>query len=319
MKKTLLSISLLAAMAASAQTTVTFEDLTLAPETYYTGSDGAGQFVSNGVIFPNQYDATYEYWSGGWAYSNTTDVTTAGYANESSAYAGSGAGGSAKYVVAYDASLDFGTTSVVLGNVDFTNTTYAALSMLNGDTYGKVFGSPNNALGQPDGTNGEDWFRLLIIASDQAGVAIDTAVVYLADYRFADNSQDYILDTWQSVDLSSFGALRYLDFKLQSSDVGAFGMNTPAYFAMDNLRFGTVGITEHTTAAFTLYPNPSSTVVTIKGQAGNLSVFNAAGALVYSESTSGLTAVSIENWNNGFYIVELSNETGVTRSTLVKN
>ena len=317
MKKTLLTIGLMTAISASAQTTtVSFEDIILATETYYNGSDGEGEFVSNGVTFPNEYTG---YWSGGWACSNTTDVTTAGYLNESSAYAGSGAGSSANYAVAYGGSIDFGTTSVVVGSADFTNTTYAALSMLNGDAYGKVFGSPNSALGQPDGTNGADWFRLLVIASDQEGAAIDTVAFYLADYRFANNTQDYIVDSWETVDLSSLGELRYLDFKLQSSDVGSFGMNTPAYFAMDNLRFGTVGLQEHAVAAFTLYPNPAKTNVTIKGQAGMLKVFSTTGALVYNGTTSGMTALSIENWNNGFYIVELTNETGVTRSTLVKN
>ncbi|HMO36139.1 MAG TPA: DUF4465 domain-containing protein, partial [Gemmatales bacterium] len=39
-----------------------------------------------------------------------------------------------------------------------------------------------------------------------------------------------------TVDLSGLGAgTSALTFELTSSDVGPFGMNTPAYFAMDNL------------------------------------------------------------------------------------
>jgi hypothetical protein len=318
MRKTVLAFGLLTTIGAAAQTTVSFEDLALAPETYYSGSDEAGHFVSNGLIFSNVYDNMYNYWSAGWIYSNTTDVSTAGYLNQSSAYTGSGADGSANYAVAYGADLDFG-TAVVVGGADFTNTTYAALSMLNGDAYGKVFGSPNNALGQPDGTNGEDYFRLLIIGSDVNGMAVDTVIFYLADYRFSDNSQDYILNTWETVDLTGLGEIRYLDFKLESSDRSGEYINTPAYFAMDNLRFGTVSIAEHAAARFALFPNPVSDKVTIESEAGTLTVRTNAGALVHSEKTFGLSSIATESWNSGFYIVELANATGVTRSTLVKN
>ena len=58
---------------------------------------------------------------------------------------------------------------------------------------------------------------------------------YLADYRFADNGEDYIVDTWEYIDLSSLGAVKSLEFGLSSSDVGDFGMNTPAYFALDTV------------------------------------------------------------------------------------
>ena len=59
--------------------------------------------------------------------------------------------------------------------------------------------------------------------------------VYLADYRFADNSLDYILDTWTFVDLKPLGEVATLEFALSSSDTGDFGMNTPAYFCLDTL------------------------------------------------------------------------------------
>ena len=58
---------------------------------------------------------------------------------------------------------------------------------------------------------------------------------YLADYRFADNGLDYIVDDWSWVDLTSLGAVDKLQFGLSSTDNGFFGMNTPAYFAMDNM------------------------------------------------------------------------------------
>ena len=45
----------------------------------------------------------------------------------------------------------------------------------------------------------------------------------------------FLIFSWTTVDLTPLGNARYLLFDLNSSDVGQFGMNTPAYFAMDNL------------------------------------------------------------------------------------
>jgi hypothetical protein len=58
---------------------------------------------------------------------------------------------------------------------------------------------------------------------------------YLADFRVSDNSQDYVVDDWTFVDLGTLGTVDSLSFELSSSDTGDFGMNTPAYFALDNL------------------------------------------------------------------------------------
>ena len=43
------------------------------------------------------------------------------------------------------------------------------------------------------------------------------------------------MDQWTRVDLSSLVGARKLQFELESSDVGEFGMNTPAYFALDQV------------------------------------------------------------------------------------
>jgi hypothetical protein len=46
---------------------------------------------------------------------------------------------------------------------------------------------------------------------------------------------DYIVSQWTTVDLLALGNASRLTFNLDSSDNGPFGMNTPAYFALDNL------------------------------------------------------------------------------------
>lgn len=209
---------------------VDFEDLQLAPNSFYNGADGAGGFTSEGAFFNNSYNPTYQSWSG-WSYSNTTDTTTPGFTNQYSAYTGGGFGGSSNYGVAYtfypgNAYVNL-PTGFTLKSMRVTNTTYAVLSMLSGDQFAKKFGGASG--------NDPDFFLLTITGLNASNATVGTVQFYLADYRFFNNSKDYIVDTWQRVDLSSLKGATKLSFALTSSDTGPYGMNTPAYFAIDNL------------------------------------------------------------------------------------
>lgn len=224
------------------QLTIGFEDIgdKLARESYNQGTDGRGGFESGALQFPTAYDPTYGSWSG-WAASNVTDVVTAGYTNQFSAYAnldgdqpGGGAEESPTFAVAggygsspLSISLPEGFDGASFASIDVTNTTYAALSMLQGDDFAKQFGGETG--------DDPDFFMLTIDGVDDSGATIDSIEFYLADYRFEDNSLDYVIDDWTSIDLSSLTGAKSLQFALSSSDVGNFGMNTPAYFAIDNL------------------------------------------------------------------------------------
>ncbi|BBL73942.1 DUF4465 domain-containing protein [Methylomagnum ishizawai] len=234
---TLLSLSL--APPTQAATVVSdFENLALDPDSYWAGQTdpsipqgqpNPGTFASGLASFPNEMTD----WGGfttasGWAYSNMTDDTTPGYGNQYSAYAGqahSGGNFGVDYVSGDGSPISFDQTVHVDGFY-VTNTTYAALSMLNGDSFAKKFG----------GASGDDadWLKLTVTGL-KGGHESGTVDFYLADYRPGDNSQDYIVKRWTWLDLSSLGAIDGLKFALSSSDVGQFGMNTPAYFAMDDL------------------------------------------------------------------------------------
>lgn len=206
--------------------TATFDDLGLGAESTFNGSDGAGGYTSGGVFFENSYTAAFDSFTG-FAASTTTDTTTPGFGNQFSSFAGGGAGGSTAYGLAYlGGRIILPTSQTVLG-ADLTNTSYAALSMRDGDTFAKQFG----------GTTGddEDFFRLVIEGIDASGASTGTVDFLLADYRFADNALDYIVDEWTYQDLSSLGAVKELLFSFESSDLGSFGINTPTYFAIDNL------------------------------------------------------------------------------------
>jgi hypothetical protein len=209
--------------------TATFEDLPLAAESFYNGSDRAGGFTSGGLRFDNNYDVTFGSWDG-FAYSNITDNTTPGWGNQYSAITGGGVGGSSTYGVGYIGFVEPPTTSLanarVFDGLFVTNNTYAYLSMRDGDAFAKKFGGVDG--------NDADWL-LLTITGFNGLTEVGAVDFYLADYRFADNAQDYLVDQWTWVDLSSLGDLTSLEFSMSSTDNGEFGMNTPAYFAVDNV------------------------------------------------------------------------------------
>ncbi|HPG28620.1 MAG TPA: DUF4465 domain-containing protein, partial [Myxococcota bacterium] len=140
---------------------------------------------------------------------------------------GRGGGSNGFGVFYYSGRVVLPTPTTVLGAA-FTNTTYAALSMRDGDAFAKRFGGA-------DGTE-PDYFRLLIEGVDAAGLSTGRVELMLADYRFADDSLDYVLDAWAWVDLTGLGPVASLRFAFESSDIGAFGINTPQYFAIDDLR-----------------------------------------------------------------------------------
>ncbi len=208
------------------------EDLTLASESYWNGSSNptAGGFTSGSAWFNNNYDTTFSSWDG-FAYSNITDTTTSGMAGQYNAITGAGQGGSENYAVAWVGWSEPPTITLddagVLDSLYVTNNNYAYYSMLNGDAFAKKFGG--------DSGDDEDWFLLTITGKDAVSDVTGTVDFYLADYRFADNGLDYIVDTWEAVDLTSLGTVKSLEFTLTSSDVGDYGMNTPAYFAMDTV------------------------------------------------------------------------------------
>jgi len=173
---------------------VNFEDLTVNTEGIWNGSDLTGGFRTGNVDFPNSYNAQYSSWSG-FAYSNHTDITTTGYANQYSSIVGSGVDASNQYAIFFS----FASDTIVferpekLTNISFSNSTYAYLSMRDGDSFAKKFGGESG--------NDEDWYTITLTGIGADGHVVDSEVIYLADFRFADSNQDFISNAWESVDL----------------------------------------------------------------------------------------------------------------------
>ncbi len=227
------SITCILISTANAATSITFEEVNLGTQGYINNVP----YSADGATFSNSYSsgASWEAWSG-FAISNRTNKITPGFGNQYSSYTGGGAGSSANFAVGYwDAAfnptgtrINFVTSTNLIGmGADFTNTTYTALDMINGTPgVSKKFGGVTG--------NDPDYLRLTLTGYLNNSVT-GSAEIYLADYRFDDNTQDDILDTWKYVDFSDLGTVDEIRFTMTSTDNGMFGINTPSYFAMDNL------------------------------------------------------------------------------------
>lgn len=243
--------------AQAVQSVVDFDDLTLDAESSWAGPDPngetveglygpevRGEFASHGAVFGNTYDLTYDV-SSGFAYSNQTDNTTPDFGNQHSAITGGGRGdGADNYAVAFAIStigegpvdavalaalptitLPFGRS---VQSTWITNTTYAAFTIRDGNSFSKKFGGESG--------DDPDWFKVTAYGIDAGGVVLETAVdFYLADFRSTNNAEDYIVTDWTEWDLSPLAGAASLHFDFTSSDVAPWGMNTPAYLAMDDL------------------------------------------------------------------------------------
>lgn len=213
---------------ARASRLIDFEPLTPAAGTYWNGLDGSGGFTLADIHFGNRYtDFGWGFYSwGGFALSAVEDTTTSGHENQYAVYTpGKAFNHGSVYAVVYDdglVALDFPYPARVRG-FSINNTTYTALSIQHG-----------SAFSAPFSTN--DWFKLTVTGYDHLDAPTGALEYYLADYRAADTNDWHLQAGWGWFDLTGLGPrVRRLEFALSSSDIGSWGMNTPAYFAMDRL------------------------------------------------------------------------------------
>jgi hypothetical protein len=183
--------------------------------------------------------------------------------------------------------------------------------MLNGDGFAKKFG----------GKSGDeaDYFRIIIRGYLLNKKTTDSVIFYLADYRNSDNSKDYILKDWAYADLSKFGYVDSISFKLESTDVGQFGMNTPAFFCIDNFEYDVkTSINEVANKSmFSIYPNPSSSSINIdfNEHYSTIRIIDIQGEMVLQSKQKN---IDINGLGNGIYMVQLETENGVLNSKFVK-
>lgn len=301
----------------------TFDDLLLDNNTFWDGSDASGSFVSGVVRFPNNYE-TSEYgdtWSG-FIYTSMRNDSVGDFSNLESAITAGGINATVdsatNYAVA-NVPIDWMSGEMLpleltftdnqwhrVGGFYVTNSTFAALTMKNGDDISKKFGE-------------EDWFKLMVWAKGKA----DTVEFYLADFRSEDSTQHYIVKDWRWVDLSVLGEVDTLLFSLASSDVGAYGMNTPAYFCMDNLTVfpGSGPISSVVPVMTSLhnvraYPNPFTSHLSVECAEGSvITLYDQLGRVVLREKVfASPHHMAAGGLQVGTYFLQVTN--GVSTETL---
>lgn len=293
-----------------------FEKFTYPSGDYWNGITASfGQYCSSftdGIAtFPNVYSINdygygpFESWTG-FAYSNMQNDTTKGFSNQYSAYPAGGANESSNYALCYNSrgkdTIKFNSLTELSGAY-FTNGPYGVLSMLEGDMFSRKFGGESG--------DDPDWF-LLTIRGLNNGSYTDSVLFYLADYRFENNKEDYIVTDWQWVDLSGLGMVDMVEFSLTSSDVGDYGMNTPAYFFVDDFNSLSTNIEGESFVSnqFSIYPNPVSSVVNIEGNAeiNAVRILDLAGKVIENYRFNRMHSsvqVQVDHLNSGLYFIQI--------------
>ncbi len=307
-KTSLLAVILLTAANANAQTTSTFEEKVLSPNSYYDGSDLAGGVNSGNAFFYNLYNSGWSYWEKGWAVSNIYDTVT-----QPSSYTQIY---NAKEVIPSTGGANFGVgtqnshvraTGIAAGKqingFHITNSTYAYNSMKLGDSFAKKFGGVSG--------NDPDYFKLVIIPFVGGVPTTDSVEFYLADYRDSVNSNDYLVDSWTWVDLTSLGNVDSLNFILRSSDVGGFGINTPLYYCIDNFTTADSpsAIADNTNnVTISVYPNPFSDLINIQSNEVNSTAVltDVNGKIVLSTKFNFNTTIDGSELSKGIYFLKVN-------------
>lgn len=180
------------------------------------------------------YNEDYGYW-GGFAHSKVfeTDAKKGLYENQYAAYnskAASGDGFLLYYYDSYNEPCDIifkDEESVVrLSSVKLNLTTYTYASITDEDIndYARVFAEG-------------DYLKVIFYAVDAFGRTVgEGAECYVVDYR---DGKRFVADNWQEFYLPGILSNR-VRVTIETSDIGAYGPNTPLYICMDDLIYTTI-------------------------------------------------------------------------------
>ena len=204
----------------------------------------------NGLGLSNTYtetDTGEPYFWANWEVSKVMNTQDGTYSNQHAAYPGGGSSSTGiasqgeHYGIGFWNAFDPSDRLLILipegrsvQSMHVSNTTYAALTMRDGNAFARPFAQ-------------DDWFMIEVMGFDVDGEKTGSINFYLADFRSQDPEEHYILDHWELVDLRSLGMnAREIEIIFQSSDVGAWGINHPTYLAIDNLSFTVAALQDAT-------------------------------------------------------------------------
>ncbi|MFK7932397.1 MAG: DUF4465 domain-containing protein [Saprospiraceae bacterium] len=326
-----LFFSLLLTLHLTAQDVADLESFNVPQDSFLNNAGADGRFVDGGLVLPNTFTLGTNGFADsftGWAISTSADNQTPGFMNQYSAITGVAASGE-NYAVGYVVDENFANfskikfspevTGQVVNGLMITNTTYAYLSMLEGDGFTKKFGGETG--------DDPDYFLLTLRGYRDGVLTTDSVDFYLADYRSDDNSMDYIVNEWTMVDLTSLGAVDSLQFALSSTDNGQFGMNTPAYIAIDDVMATGIGLVSSTFDPaiqydLSVFPNPTTEILNINWNNADeaiVQVFDFQGRLVQIlDLQRGANPLDVTALANGVYALKIQTATGFGNAVFYK-
>jgi len=317
MKKTITVLTFaLSLFTIKAQTTVAdFETFTLSPGSAYSSTIGTS-FQTSNASFQYKWGG---YWSGGFSYTNKYDSSTAGFTNMYGVKPLKGYNSSNIFVVGQDQGvINLSAPSNTVEGFYITNTTYAYKSMKLGDSFAKKFGGLSG--------NDPDFFKVTIKGYKGGVLTTDSVPFYLADFRFANNTLDYIVDSWQWVSTSSLGNVDSVKFFMYSSDIGSFGINTPLFFGIDNFTTtqSSVGIAEYNTSIkFNVYPNPFNGLLLINvtdNIEATVVVSDVTGKIVFKQQVTEMQSnLDLNFLQSGVYFLAVSAGNKSSVKKIIKN
>ena len=232
----------------------TFDDEPLEAEsvTQFAEADGMVDFNADSRYTFQNYCAYGGTYFAAFTLTNKTSKTAnAGFDNPYESACGGAKSGS-NYVV-YNP--PYGAVTAVTAPVArvvsgfyVTNTTYAENVILNGNDFARKLDQEG------------DVFTLKI-----TGYAADDSETGSVSYNLAEVKEGklYYVKDWRWVDLTSLGKVKYVKFEFEGSDTGEYGLNTPAYFAMDS--FG--GVAPETDAAMEEVDLTDTGIINVGGNA----------------------------------------------------
>lgn len=165
---------------------------------------------------------------------------------------------------------------------------YAFYSVLFGDAVARAFTEDDRL-----------WLTINGVAADGSTKSVE---VTLASYK---NGQLSASTGWMYVDLSSLGAVNELYFTMDSSDSGAWGMNTPGYFCLDKLTMKSAATTSVAALSAKEVLNYNRAERTLTGTPGKfMALYTVSGTLVQSTEEGRMDVSSVEH---GVYIARSGN------------
>ncbi len=217
-----------------------FEDLELEDDTFWIAPNGEESFTSDLLTYTvNGTPGSKTDWYG-FTYSNLTG-------NQSSTSK------RLSYYSAYKAPSDYTSTNYCILKQDSSmsasyiklpegvehlfesitlNTSYGTYQAVKYGVYGndtcKVFGGD-------DGYD-KDYLALNITGIKADGSKTDTYSLLLADYRYENNRENYIISSWSEYDIQDIGFVNQLELTIISTDIENGYLQTPAYICIDELK-----------------------------------------------------------------------------------